>query len=122
MMVWGGPPRAQAQSLSPMKADIVTFGAQGAGRIHLRNPYKSARRFTVSVFDENWHQVKGARLSNTRLALAPGATTSVFVVVPLKQDRSKTFYLCATSYPFYGRGTGMKGEVCGKYRIIRRHL
>ncbi|MEM9422772.1 MAG: hypothetical protein AAF986_09750 [Pseudomonadota bacterium] len=113
------PTGSVAQSLSPMKSDVVTFGDKGSVRVHLRNPYVSARRFNMDVFDVHWRPVENVILSSRNLSLAPGASTSVFVVAPLDGERSREFYVCATSRAYRGGGAGVKGQVCGKYRLIR---
>ncbi len=113
------PVGVAAQSLSPMKSDVVTFGDKGSVRVYLRNPYVNARRFTMDVFNLDWEPVNDVLYSSRQLSLAPGASTSVFVVAPLSGERSRQFYVCATSRAYRGGGAGVKGQVCGKYRLIR---
>jgi hypothetical protein len=111
---------AWGQGLSPMKGEITTFGEEAALRVQLRNPYDRAVRFEIDVLTEDWRRLEGARLVRRQVPLAPGATTSIMAVIPLEGERLRTFYLCATSQPFRRGGSGIRGQVCGKYRATLR--
>lgn len=112
--------QAAAQSLSPMKGNVVTFAEKGAVRLKLRNPYYDARRFTVDAFTLEGKPLADILLSTRALSLAPGAETSVLVVAPLEGQPQRSIYVCATSMPYYSRGNGLRGQVCGKYQFVRR--
>lgn len=111
---------AAAQSMTPMKADIVTFSDRGAVRVYVRNPYARAQRFDMEVYDPDGRVSGDALVSSKRVSLAPGAQSSVLVITPLKGLRRRDVVICATSMPFYGSGNGVRGQVCGNYRIIQR--
>lgn len=113
---------AVAQSLSPMRANVVTFGEVSAVRTSLRNPYTTARRFDIEVFDLDWQKVENAQLTRASLSLAPGANTSILAMVPVGEADERQVYVCATSRPFQRSSAGLRGQVCGRYRLIRRRL
>ncbi len=113
-------PSASAQSLTPMKADIYTFSDQAAMRLNVRNPYDSATRFSVHAYTENWVPINDVRFSRDQFNMAAGSTAPLTVVAPLNGATSQTMYVCVLSQPIYGAGTGLRGQVCGKYRAIQR--
>ena len=115
--------QAQAQSLSPMRAEIVSFGEYGAVRAALRNPYSVARRFDIEVFSEDWTPLKGARLSRTTLALGPGSKTSVMAFLPVSAEGAHDVFLCVTSRAYrQSSGASVRGQVCGRYHVVRGQL
>ncbi|MGV6819152.1 MAG: hypothetical protein ACWA5T_01490 [Parvularcula sp.] len=111
---------AAAQSMTPMKADIVTFSDRAAVRVYVRNPYARAQRFDMEVYDPDGRISSDALISSQRVSLAPGAQSSVLVITPLQGQPTREVIICATSMPFYGSGNGVRGQVCGNYRIIQR--
>ncbi|MEM6748068.1 MAG: hypothetical protein AAF608_11675 [Pseudomonadota bacterium] len=111
---------SRAQSISPMEADVVTFSDLGAVRASLRNPYADARRFEIEAFDMNWNAVDDVRLTRSRLSLAPGGQTSLLAVLPLAGEDERAIYLCATSMPYRQSSAGVRGQVCGRFRVIHR--
>mgnify|MGYP006266199489 CR=1 FL=1 len=113
---------AGAQSLSPMRAQVVTFGEVGAIRASLRNPYTTARRFEIEVFDLEWNRVDDARLTRSNLSLAPGATTSILALLPVTGEGPRSVFLCASSRSYRPSSAGLRGQVCGRYQVIRRKL
>ncbi|MEM6913275.1 MAG: hypothetical protein AAF511_04795 [Pseudomonadota bacterium] len=104
-----------------MEADIITFGEAGAVRAALRNPYATARRFEIEAFDLDWNVVDTVRLTRSRLSLAPGGQTSLLAVLPLEGQEERTIYLCATSVPYRQSSAGVRGQVCGRYRVVHRN-
>lgn len=112
---------AFAQSLSPMRAKVVSFGDYGAVRASLRNPYAVARRFDIEIFTSEWEAIDKAKVSRKTLALAPGASTSIMAFLPVPQQvKSEDVFLCVTSRAFgFSKGASLRGQVCGRYRIIR---
>ena len=113
---------AEAQSLSPMEAQIVTFGEIGAVRTSLRNPYDTARRFEIEVFDLGWQPVADVKLSRQRFSLPPGETTSVFALLPVQSEEERSVYVCATALAYRPSSAGIRGQVCGRYRVVQRSL
>ncbi|MEM1380534.1 MAG: hypothetical protein AAGH41_07915 [Pseudomonadota bacterium] len=113
---------ARSQSLSPMRAQVVTFGEVGAVRASVRNPYTTARRFDLEVFDLDWQPVPEARLTRTTLSLAPGSSTSVLALLPVGDLPSRSVFLCATSRAYRPSSAGLRGQVCGRYQVIKRGL
>lgn len=110
------------QALSPMRAEIVIFGDRGAVRATLRNPYAVARRFDIQAFSLDWEQIEDVRVTRTSLSLAPGAQTSILAIIPTKDEDERTIYLCATSRAYRPTSAGIRGQVCGRYKILRRQL
>ena len=119
-LVSAGAPSASAQSLTPMKADIYTFSDQAALRLNVRNPYDSATRFSVHAYTETWVPVNDVQFSRDQFTMAAGSTAPLTVIAPLNGATSKTMYVCVLSQPIYGAGSGLRGQVCGKYRAIQR--
>ncbi|MEM9837800.1 MAG: hypothetical protein AAF830_01460 [Pseudomonadota bacterium] len=113
---------ALGQSLSPMRAEVVTFGDVGAVRTSLRNPYTTARRFDIEVFDLDWNKVDDARLTRKTLSLAPGATTSILALLPVTDENPRSVYVCASSRSYRPTSAGLRGQVCGRYQVIKRQL
>lgn len=113
---------AFGQSLSPMRAEVVTFGEMGAVRTSLRNPYMTARRFDIEVFDLDWNKVEDARLTRRSLSLAPGASTSILALLPVSDENPRSVYVCASSRSYRPTSAGLRGQVCGRYQVIKRQL
>ncbi|MEE4210518.1 MAG: hypothetical protein V2I43_14795 [Parvularcula sp.] len=118
MSLIAGP--AHGQSLSPMQATVPTFGEVGAVRVALRNPYASARRFEIELFDLDWQPLGDGRLVRDKLSLGPGGRTSVLALAPVAQHEQREIYLCATSSPFRTSSAGLRGQVCGRYTVMQR--
>lgn len=113
---------SRAQSMSPMEAEVITFGEVGAVRAAIRNPYADARRFEIEAFDMDWNAINNVRLTRSRLSLAPGGSTSLLAVLPLEGEAERTIYICATSVPYRQSSAGVRGQVCGRFRVIHRSL
>lgn len=113
---------AQAQSLSPMRANVLTFGEMGAVRASLRNPYTTARRFDIEVYGTNWQKIDDVRLTRQSLALGPGSSTSILALVPVGGSNRREVYVCASSRPYRPSSAGLRGQVCGRYQLIKRAL
>lgn len=109
-----------AQSLSPMTDTVVTYQDVFALQLKARNPYATPQRFFIRVLNDDGSAAR-ARALPPVLTLPPGETASFFVWGDSVQQEK--VMVCATSEPFStGAGTLVKGEVCGKYAIIRRQL
>lgn len=111
-----------AQSLSPMEAEVVTFGEMGVVRANLRNPYAVSRRFEIEAFTTDWRPIGDIRLIRSTLTLAAGGRTSLLALLPVEQGGERTIYLCATSMPYRQASAGLRGQVCGRYRVVQRPL
>lgn len=119
---FAAPTLAAAQSITPMEANIVTFGDRGAVRAALRNPYATARRFEIEAFDLEWNPVDDVQLTRSELSLAPGGRTSLLAIMPIGEASERSIYLCATSMPYRRASAGIKGQVCGRYTVTQRLL
>lgn len=113
---------ASAQSLSPMKKKVAAFGEQFALRLAAGNPYKTAMRMSIHVYDMEWNEIKEAKRSRPIFELAPGGRTSFFVLVPFDGEKTREIYVCAeTETPLYDQsGAAIEGQVCGKYLAGQR--
>ncbi len=113
---------AAAQGLSPMRQDFATYADQFAIRLQTRNPYPNAQRFSVSVFEADWRPSE-ARALTPVLTVPPGESVSFLVAGETDARAARTIYVCVLSAPFAdGNGASVRGEVCGKYRIMQRRL
>lgn len=113
---------AAGQTLTPMKADIVTFTDAVSVKVFVSNPYPEARHFAISVLDSAWQPVPGARVSRPMLLLASGGSSPLFVQTPVVGDIADGFYVCATTTSLRRGAAGLQGRVCGKYRAVQRTL
>ncbi|WOI52784.1 hypothetical protein [Parvularcula sp. LCG005] len=114
---------AFAQSLLPMKADIVTFAERGNISITLQNPYERAKRFTLEAYDMDWQPLPDIQMVRRQVSMAPGGSIGLYFFVPQREaEEARMLFICATSNPTFGAGTGMRGRVCGKYRVVYRSL
>lgn len=113
---------ASAQSLAPMQGEAVTFSDRAGFRLSVRNPYSRASRFEIIALDADGTPAPDVVLSRSSLPIAPGATAELFVLAPLGGATVRDIRICATSSPFYGAGSAIRGRVCGKYRAVFRQL
>lgn len=117
-----GEGSAYAQSMSPMRASVTTFGEMGAVRASLRNPYAEARRFEIEAFDLDWQPAQDVRLLRSSLTLGAGGKTSVLALLPVSEGGAREVYICATSSAYRVGSAGIRGQVCGRYRVVQRSL
>ena len=116
------PATAAAQGLAPMRQDFATYADQFAIQLKARNPYPTAQRFSVSVFEDDWRR-SDARAVTPVLTVPPGESVSFLVSGETDERAARTLYVCVLSAPFAdGKGASVRGEACGKYRILQRRL
>ncbi|MEQ8179279.1 MAG: hypothetical protein RIC52_01180 [Amphiplicatus sp.] len=117
-----GATPALAQGLSPMRQDFATYADQFAIQLKARNPYPATQRFSVSVFEADWRRSEACAVTPV-LTVPPGETVSFLVAGETDAREARTIYVCVLSAPFAdGNGASVRGEVCGKYRIMQRRL
>jgi len=118
-MVWLCSGGVWAQALSPMKLQVTTYSDLFALRLKAYNPYESAQRFTVRIFNEDGGLAQGVTVTAPVISLPPGETAGFYVWG--ESPVGRRILVCLTSQYFTtGQGAQMRGEVCGKYYITRR--
>ena len=108
---------ASAQSLSPMRAERVSFTDRGAIAISIRNPYPTAQHFSLRITDLEGHPIDQSWLPTTQVYLGPAMTRQIYVVVGFEGMPQRSFRVCVTSAVFYTSSGNLRGEVCGKYHF-----
>ena len=112
---------AEAQSLSPMRGQVVSFSDRFALRLTPGNPYDRPMTVTVAVYDEGFRPIRAAVLP-ARQTLGPGHSGTVTVVVPFAEGRERRVRVCARARPVGTTGARIVTEVCGRYRGTRHAL
>ncbi|MEE2690062.1 MAG: hypothetical protein VX640_00855 [Pseudomonadota bacterium] len=116
------PMQGNTQGLAPMRQDFATYADQFAIRLTARNPYPTAQRFSVTVYEEDW-RISAARALAPVLTIAPNETVSFLVAGDTDEREARAIHVCIRSAPFVGEGgASIRGEVCGRYRILQRRL
>lgn len=110
---------AAAQSMSPMRGQIVSFTDAFAVRVHPANPYDHRIRVEVRVYDETFAPVDAEVLPGSFM-LGAGASRSVLVVVPFGGAGSRKVRICTESVPFPQDQTRIRAQICGKFLATRQ--
>jgi hypothetical protein len=112
-----------AQSLSPMRREVVSFEARFALRLMAGNPSGRAQTIAVRVFDLDWNELDDVWVSRPEADVAAGGRVDVIVIAPFHGETERELRVCAESAPkpFLGAGAGaqIRGQVCGRYRARR---
>ena len=110
--------QAAAQALSPMTGQVRTYTDRFALQLKAFNPYATGQRFRVTFYDESGAAVNDVRSAAPVIYVPPGEEASFYVWGASTQRRQ--IHICVTS-PYFLNGVGaqMRGEVCGKYDIVR---
>ncbi len=109
---------AFAQGLSPMSGEIRTYGPQFAILLTATNPYDTAQRFSVALRDEEGAPAPRVQTTKPSFSLPPGEAGAFYVWG--EAQASRRILVCVTSQFFStGAGSPVRGEVCGRYDIIR---
>ena len=108
---------AAAQSLSPMRAERISFTDRGAISLSITNPYPTAQHFTLRITDLEGHPIDQSWLPATQVHLGPAMSRQVLAVVGFEGMSQRSFRVCVTSAPFYTGSGSLRGEVCGKYHF-----
>lgn len=110
---------AGAQSMSPMRGEVVSFTDAFAVRVFPANPYGRRIDVQVHVYDQDFMPV-AARIVPASFALAAGASRSVLVVIPFAGARARKVRICTESVPFPDSQTLIRAQICGKFLASRR--
>ncbi|MGF1545266.1 MAG: hypothetical protein ACFB00_12345 [Parvularculaceae bacterium] len=111
---------ASAQALAPMRGAFASFADTFRIRLTAFNPYDRPARQTITVYDEAWRPLAGARAMPQSFDLAPRQRASVAVTGSFDGAAARGFYVCNASPAATEGGARVKGEVCGKYYVVRR--
>lgn len=122
-LVLAGAAPSAAQSLSPMRRDVVSFEDRFAIRLIAGNPNAHARTVAVRVFDLDWNELDDVWVSRPETDVAPNGRIDVIVIAPFHDRDERELRVCAETAPrpFAGVAPGaqVRGQVCGRYRARR---
>ncbi len=115
-LLCAGP--AAAQALSSMTGEVKTYSDRFALQLKAFNPYDTAQRFRLTFYDAGGGPVSDVRSAAPVIYVPPGQEVS-FYVWGMAPSRRR-INICVTS-PYFLNGVGaqMRGEVCGRYDVIR---
>ncbi|MBR2690519.1 MAG: hypothetical protein IKE42_21930 [Aquamicrobium sp.] len=114
------PAAVSAQSMSPMRGEIMSFSNAFAVRVYPANPYKQRIKISVRVYDQDFYPVKDARVSPSEFMLGGDASRPVLVVVPFNGSSERKVRICTESIPFPNDQTQIRAQICGKFLGQRR--
>lgn len=116
------PSTAGAQSLTPMRGTVASFGEQFALRVKPRNPYQHRIGVEMKVYDHQFRPVPNARVVPDRFMLGGGAARDVTAYVPFEGQSPRYVRVCAESLPFRDVASSqqIRTRVCGKFRALQR--
>ncbi|CAM5465694.1 hypothetical protein ACFJIU_24755 [Mesorhizobium sp. UC74_2] len=114
------PAAVSAQSMSPMRGEIMSFSNAFAVRVYPANPYKQRIKISVRVYDQDFYPVKDARVSPSEFMLGGDASRPVLVVVPFNGTTERKVRICTESIPFPNDQTQIRAQICGKFLGQRR--
>ena len=112
------PQQAAAQAMSPMRGQVKSFSDAFALKVYPANPYEHRIRVEVKVYDENFREVKDARVSPANFMLGGNSDRQVTVMVPFEGANTRKVRVCTESIPFLGMSnnkTNIKAQICGKF-------
>ena len=111
------PQQAAAQAMSPMRGEVKSFADSFALKVYPANPYTHRIRMEVRVYDQNFHPVRGARVTPAEFTQGGRFARPVNVIVPFDGTTRRKVRVCTESIPFPGQSktTTIKAQVCGKF-------
>jgi len=112
------PSGAAAQAMSPMRGEVKSFTDSFALRVYPANPYEHRIRVEVKVYDQDFNEVKGAKVSPPEFTLAGRYARPVNVIIPFVQGQNvRKVRVCSEAVPFPGQSktTTIKAQVCCKF-------
>lgn len=114
---------AAAQSLSPMRREIVSFENRFALRVMAGNPNGRSQTIAVRVFDLDWNELNDVWVSRPATDVPPGGRVDVIVIAPFHDQIVRDVRICAEAAPALSAGAGagarVRGQVCGLFRARR---
>lgn len=109
---------AAAQSLMPMRGEVVSSTENFALRLFAGNPYAHRMRVEIRVYDSDFAPV-AAEVRPPVRTLGGGTKASVMVIVPFQGAMQRRVRVCAESIPFPHQTTRVRTQICGKF-LARR--
>ncbi|WP_048646517.1 hypothetical protein [Nitratireductor soli] len=109
---------ASAQSMTPMRGEVTSFGGAFAVRVRPYNPYNHRIRVAVRVYDADFMPV-AARVSPPEMMLGSRDSRPVLVEVEFGSTKEKRVRICTESTPFPSHQTKIRAQICGRF-IARR--
>nr|WP_051913753.1 hypothetical protein [Nitratireductor basaltis] len=108
----------QGQAMTPMRGEITSYADEFAVRVAPHNPYRHRIEVAIRVYDEKFRPIR-ARVSDSRIGLAGGATRRVLVIVPFEGTRNRRVRICAESIPYPKATTRIRAQICGRFMARR---
>ncbi len=109
---------AAAQSLMPMRGEVVSTTENFALRLFAGNPYAHRMRVEIRVYDADFAPIAADVRPPVR-TLGGGTKANVMVIVPFGGANERRVRVCAESIPFPHQTTRIRTQICGKY-LARR--
>ena len=113
----GGP--AGAQSLEPMRGEIVSFADRFAVKVYPGNPYPTSIRIDVGVYDAAYRPI-AAFVAPRGAVIGSGQRRRVLVIVPFEGETRREVRICAEASPVETGETRIRAQTCGRF-IATRH-
>ncbi|WP_322098552.1 hypothetical protein [Nitratireductor rhodophyticola] len=107
-----------AQSMTPMRGKISSFGDTFTVRVFPYNPYPHKIRMAVKAYDQDFRPIE-AHVFPSETMVGSRTSRSVLVSVGFNNKKVRRVRICAESIPFPGRGTNIKAQVCGRFIAYR---
>ena len=109
-----------AQSLTPMRGSVSSFGEHFALQVTPSNPYQHRIGVEMKVYDHQFRPVPSARVVPDRFMLGGGASRPVTAIVPFGGYSPRYVRVCAESVPLRSRSSQIRTRVCGKFQASQR--
>ncbi|MCB1506995.1 MAG: hypothetical protein KDJ47_18675 [Hyphomicrobiaceae bacterium] len=116
--LFGSSGSAVAQSLTPMRGELVSTTDSFALRLFAGNPYHHRMRVEFRVYDADFAPVRADVRPAIRM-LGGGGKAGVLVIVPFEGARERRVRVCVESIPFPQQTTRVRTQICGKF-LARR--
>ena len=101
-----------------MQGEVKTYTDRFAMQLKAFNPYQSAQRFKLTFYNAEGAPVSDVRSAVPVIYVPPGESVSFYVWGAVSARRELN--VCVTSpYRLDGVGAQIRGEVCGRYDIVR---
>nr|WP_295813596.1 hypothetical protein [uncultured Nitratireductor sp.] len=107
-----------AQSLTPMRGEITSFGDTFTVRVSPYNPYPHRIRMAVKAYDRDFRPI-AAEVFPSETMMGSRTSRSVLVSIGFGSKNVRRVRICAESVPFPGRQTKIKAQVCGRFIAYR---
>ena len=115
--------QANAQSLSPMRAEIKSFSNHFAIRLYPGNSESTSREMMMRLYDEDYRPIEGQLLPQN-FTLAAKSQRQVLAIIPFDGQENRKVRICIeTVHPTDQTGASrIRTQVCGTYQARRFSL